>query len=126
MDQNTHFNREPPPQYFTRFQQFVAYIPPFVGLLRYESVGCYKDQLSPRAIDGNITFYKNPSKVVHKCYMRATLEGNSHFGVAYGSECYTSRHAGTTYHRYGEGSGCRDGRGGSWRISVYRVFDGKW
>ena len=64
---------------------------------------------------------------LRKCYERAVKEGNTHFSVQYGTECYTDRNAGSTYAKYGKTTGCKNGRGESWIMNVYEVVGpGEW
>ena len=59
--------------------------------------------------------------VIQKCFERAKEAGNEYFGVQYNVECYTSKDAGSTYNKYGKGSGCKFGREGGWLMTVYRI-----
>ena len=107
----------------------------------YEMVGCFcdnycgnhLDRSTTRAISGSITFYHPPLPVVVKCFEKSIAAGYSYFAVQNRNECFTSKNAGSTYDMFGETSGCRDGRGGKWRNSVYRItgiecyqFSGWW
>jgi C-type mannose receptor len=56
------------------------------------------------------------------CAQKAKRLGYRCFAVQYNSQCFTSRNACSTYARYGRTSGCRNGRGGTWRQNVYRVY----
>jgi hypothetical protein len=84
----------------------------------YKHVGCFKDT-GNRAISGGFVVY-DPSVVIRKCSERAKQKGNGFFAVQYNRECFTSHDAGRTYFKYGSSSGCRNGRGGSWAMNVYR------
>ena len=92
---------------------------------KFQLVSCYKDQRSQRAIEGRKTFY-DPSMVISKWFERALEEGNTHFGMEYDEQCYTSRNAEFTYNRHGRGTGCRYGRGGSLLVSVYQISTGNY
>ena len=76
------------------------------------------------AIGGTVQRF-HAKEVVQKCYERALAEGNSHFAVQYNIECHTSSLAYKTYHKYGETSGCVNGKGGSSVMSVYQILPGK-
>ena len=91
----------------------------------YVEIGCFRDSFIS-AISGGFKFYFQ-SSVVRSCYERAKQRGNSYFAVQHSYwlfyKCFTSRDAGKTYHKYGATSGCRYGRGGSWKNTVYWVMD---
>ena len=98
-------------------------------LLLFKRIGCFCDNYcgdkpeatTVRAISGKITFY-TPSTAVTKCYEKAKAGGYSHFAVQYYQECFTSEDAGSTYDRFGRTTGCTsDGRGGSWKSTVYEI-----
>ena len=55
------------------------------------------------------------------CRKYAEGKGWSVFAVQYQTECYTAENAGETYQKYGEGSGCANGKGGDWRQDVYEI-----
>jgi len=87
----------------------------------YVHLGCFRD--SPqRAISGGFQVFHH-TQVVRKCYEKAKQNGNKYFAVQYNHECFTSRDAGKTYHKYGRTSGCRNGRGGGWMQDVYKLKD---
>jgi len=85
----------------------------------YVPVGCFRDS-SRRAISGPMKVFQQ-NIVVRKCYERAKAYGNEYFAVQAKKYCFTSSNAGQTYHKYGRVSGCRHGRGGSWRQDVYKI-----
>jgi len=87
----------------------------------YVHLGCFRDN-PQRAISGGFQVFHH-NEVIRKCYEKAKRYGNKYFAVQYNRECFTSRDAGNTYHKYGRTSGCRYGRGGSWRQDVYKVKD---
>jgi len=88
-------------------------------IVSYEHVGCFNDR-SSRAISGGFTVY-SPHEVVHRCFEKAAKSGYGFFAVQYNQECFTHRDAGNTYAKYGRTTGCRNGRGGSWRQDVYKI-----
>ena len=69
------------------------------------------------------------SNVVDRCYNKAKRLGYKFFAVQYlykyeqyrRYECYTSSDAGQTYAKYGRTTGCKDGKGGSWMMNVYKI-----
>ena len=95
----------------------------------YEKVGCFCDNYcgdppdgtTTRAISGEITFYIPPETAVEKCFERANAAGFTYFALQNDKECFTSEDAGSTYYRFGATTGCRDGRGGAWMNSVYKI-----
>jgi len=86
----------------------------------YMHIGCFKDKRT-RAISGSFVVY-DPSVVIGKCFERAKHYGNYYFAVQNNRECFTSRSAGQTYAIYGSTLGCSHGRGGSWKLDVYKIF----
>jgi len=58
---------------------------------------------------------------LYKFHEKARKAGNRYFAVQNDVECFTSPDAGITYDKYGSSSGCRHGRGGHWRMTVYRL-----
>ena len=88
--------------------------------MTYTELGCFQDR-EDRAITGQITFY-SPDEAIKKCFERALRLKYSHFAVQYNNECFTSRNAATTYNRWGAGVGCRNGRGGSHLLTVYKII----
>ena len=91
----------------------------------YVEIGCFLDRRSS-AISGGWLNYPWWT-VVRSCYNTAKQRGNSYFAVQHGFlwfyKCFTGRDAGKTYHKYGATSGCRNGRGGSSKNTVYWVMD---
>ena len=85
----------------------------------FTKVGCFKDTSSRAISGGKVIFPAN--SVIQKCFERAKEAGNEYFGVQYNVECFTSKDAGSTYNKYGKGSGCKNGRGGGWLMTVYRI-----
>ena len=85
----------------------------------FTEIGCFWDGRK-RAISGDITIFPE-HEVIQKCYERAKAAGNNFFGVENAKECFTSKEAGQTYDKYGMTDGCQHGRGGGWRLTVYRV-----
>jgi len=69
----------------------------------YVQIGCFADK-ALRAISGHMTNYA-PHEAVEKCFERARREGNEYFSVQYNTQCFTSRHAGATYAKYGAANG---------------------
>ena len=45
--------------------------------------------------------------------------------MQYNTQCFTSNDAGVTYRKYGESNGCRNGRGGTWAMNVYKIIGGR-
>merc|ERR1712013_689023 len=86
---------------------------------KYTNLGCFKDH-SSRAIAGGFVRYA-PSTAIYQCYQKALRLGNQYFAVQYNTECFTHRDAGRTYAKYGRANGCRNGRGGGWKMNVYRI-----
>merc|ERR1712048_920015 len=86
----------------------------------FARIGCFADKPS-RAISGRVTRYP-PNEAVKKCFERARREGNEYFSVQYNTQCFTSRNAGATYAKYGAANGCKNGRGGAWKNTVYHVI----
>jgi len=86
-----------------------------------QEIGCFRDA-SSRAISGDMVEFSY-DEVVWRCYLRAKNFGYTHFAVQYNTECFTSYDAGETYDKYGSTSGCANGRGGSWKMTVYSVED---
>jgi len=82
-------------------------------------MGCFVDR-SKRAISGGYVNF-SPDAVIQKCHEKANKAGNSYFAIQNGVECFTSPEAGETYNKYGSSSGCSHGRGGHWRMTVYRI-----
>merc|ERR1712080_62241 len=58
---------------------------------------------------------------IQRCYEKAKMEGNEYFALEDNVECFTSSNAGQTYNKYGAAGGCRNGRGGGWRLTVYKL-----
>lgn len=85
----------------------------------YTHMGCFKDS-GHRAISGGFTNFPE-HEAIQKCYEKALAAGNGYFGVQNNRECFTSRDAGDTYDKHGKSDGCKNGRGGGWRMSVYRI-----
>ncbi len=81
------------------------------------SLGCWKDEMSTRAIDG----YAGELGV-QGCFERAHSLGNNVFAVQYGGECYTTPTAEDTYKKYRPSEGCAaHGTGGSYAQEVYKI-----
>ena len=80
-------------------------------------MGCFKDTIT-RAING--TWKEFQVEAIKNCYLRANEKGNMIFAVQDGRQCFTSPDAGETYDKYGETTGCMNGRGGFWKADVYR------
>merc|ERR1712159_916646 len=89
---------------------------------RYVALGCFNDRRN-RAIKGRFVRF-NPSIIMQKCSERARLIGDGVFAVQYNNECFTSRSASRTYNTYGRTTGCRNGRGGAWKMNVYKLVGG--
>jgi len=92
-----------------------------------EGIGCFKDEPS-RAITGAIAVF-DAATVIQKCAAKAKNEGNVIFGVQNNVECFTDSiareaNAAQTYAKYGATSGCKNGRGGTWRMNVYKLRGG--
>ena len=83
-----------------------------------KSLGCWKDNAN-RAIAGGIRF--NSNNPIEDCHNYAKEQGFSVFAVQYNTECFTAANAAETFKKYGESSGCRNGRGGGWAQNVYQV-----
>ena len=83
-------------------------------------LGCWKDG-NDRAIAGEIVKLKPPETLVQGCRMRTETMGWNVFAVQNDRECFTAADAVDTYQKHGEGTGCRNGRGGTWRIDVYEI-----
>jgi len=82
-------------------------------------IGCFADKKARAISGGYVTFARD--LVIQKCHEKAKRAGNSIFAVQNGVECFTSPTAGKSYGKYGRSTGCMDGRGGHWRMSVYRI-----
>ena len=83
----------------------------------YRSLGCWKDSLNTRAIDG----YQG-ALGVQGCFEKALSKRYNVFGVQYGGECYTSATAEDTYKIHGPSTGCsNDGAGGFYAQEVYKI-----
>ena len=83
----------------------------------YQSLGCWKDLLNARAIDG----YQG-ALGVHGCFEKALAKRYNVFGVQYGGECYTSATAEDTYKIHGPSTGCsNNGDGGFYAQEVYKI-----
>ena len=72
-----------------------------------------------RAISGKITIFP-PNKAVEMCHNLAKSKGHEYFAVQNNNECFTTSKV--TYNKYGKTSGCKDGRGGFWKLDVYKVL----
>ncbi|KAL5252434.1 hypothetical protein ACHWQZ_G015267 [Mnemiopsis leidyi] len=82
------------------------------------SLGCWTDN-ADRAIAGGIRL--NSNNPVEDCRNYAREQGFSVFAVQYFTQCFTAADAAETYNKYGESSGCVNGRGGGWAQNVYQV-----
>ena len=85
-------------------------------------VGCFHDKVLQgidRAIRGSAARYAN--NPITMCYSKAKAAGNEYFAVQDSTQCFTSSDAGKTYNKYGAATGCTNGRGGSWRNTVYKI-----
>ena len=60
------------------------------------SLGCWRIILEDPQISD-----KHGPLGVHGCYNLAKSQGNTVFGLLYGTECYTTSTAGDTYKKYG-------------------------
>jgi len=84
----------------------------------YNGLGCYTDRPN-RAIGG--TVIRLPAEtIVRQCSMIAKSRGHPMFAVEADVECYTARNGLSTYKKHGVTSGCKNGRGGLWKMSVYQ------
>jgi len=97
--------------------------------LNFESLGCWKDVASERAIvplegkdeilDGH---YLKREDAITKCYTAALKLGYRVFALQHGGFCMSSPEAEETYHMYGQAKNCReDGEGGPGTSQVYRI-----
>lgn len=84
--------------------------------LEYTPVGCYRDK-PKRAIPVRYLNYRRDP--IWKCYQYAKKRGFQYFAVQYKIQCFSN--AGNTYKKYGRRSGCRNGRGGTWAMDVYKI-----
>ena len=94
----------------------------YILFLAYVNVGCFKDT-STRAISGGHRNYNHDP--ITNCFNEAQKKGFKYFGVQYNTQCFTSNDAGVTYRKYGESNGCRNGRGGTWAMNVYKIIGGR-
>ena len=105
-----------------RFIKFYSVFLQIVGK-SYRKIGCFVDK-SKRAITySGKTFTGTPAEKINKCATLASCRGFDTFAVQYGGQCFTGPDAKNTYKKYGEGFGCHNGLGGTWRNDVY--FFGK-
>ena len=86
--------------------------------LEYESVGCFEDK-DTRAISGTSKGFA--VEAIKNCYLKAKEEGNMFFAVENVTECFTSPEAGETYNIYGKTTDCVAGRGGDFKMNVYKL-----
>ena len=56
-----------------------------------------------------------------QCHERAKKLGNTYFAVQANKQCFTSKNAGQTYQIYGITTGCKNERGGEWKMNVYKI-----
>ena len=83
-------------------------------------LGCFEDHpirampvlLSPRA------------NLIEECHKVAAFQGYKVYGVQNLGECWSGPDAHNTYYKYGESTSCKNGLGGKWANSVYRVTCG--
>jgi len=91
----------------------------------YDSLGCYVDDIW-RVLKKYHGDFTNPATAIDECAKKAKFAGHNIFGVAYGKQCFSDatasvNNAKKTYARLGLSTGCSDGRGGFWRINVYKL-----
>ena len=89
-----------------------------INVLDYTPVGCYGDRRN-RAIPVRYLNYRRDS--IRNCYKYAKTRGYKYFAVQYGIQCFSSSNAGNTYKRYGLSRRCKNGRGGTWAMTVYKI-----
>ena len=80
-------------------------------------IGCFGDGL-PRSLPN---YYSGTGHSVEVCFNRATQLGNTMFGVQNGGECWLDDSKKNNYDKYGTSDRCKDGVGGKWADSVYKI-----
>ena len=83
-------------------------------------IGCFKDE-STRAMPAKLSVGTN---LINGCEEQAAFSGYKVYGVQNQGECWSGPNAHNTYYKYGTSSSCRNGKGGPWTNSVYRVLSG--
>ena len=73
---------------------------------KIKSLGCWKDEGKPRAIEGGIRF-RSKSNPIGDCYEFAKKHRFTVFAVQYHTECFTAWSAADTYKKYGETDTCK-------------------
>ena len=73
-----------------------------------------------KELDGN---YKLRKHAIIRCFKLATKKGMRVFAVQDGGWCAASKSM-TDYKKYGKSDRCKDGKGGAWANSVYRIIRG--
>ena len=61
------------------------------------------------------------TNIIQTCYERAKTAGYKCFGVQSNTQCVTGANACDTYDKYGAATGCKNGRGASWKSDIYRI-----
>jgi len=88
---------------------------------KWLSIGCYKDTGS-RAFKGAKTNL-NGDNIIEQCRDLAANRQHAYFGLESGfftTQCYTGNDL--DWHlRFDPKRGCANGRGGSWRLNIYKV-----
>ena len=100
----------------------------------YEPVGCFKDEIYPRALPILVHNYfvnetdlaNSFADIIHACATKVFEIGLQYFGVEYRYECWTGVNGGKTYNRYGRSDECLSNYsvGSLWTIFVYRFVEG--
>ena len=86
-------------------------------LAKWQNLGCYRDN-SNRAFKGGFRQFPRAT-VIDDCRSLAVSRHHQYFGVESGDQCFTGNNI-ENVQRYGLDRDCNDGRGGSWKLSVYR------
>ena len=84
-------------------------------------LGCWIDKSSQRSVEGERELFPAGADTVKGCRIRAETMGYTIFAVQNENACRTAANAGDTYKKYGRGTGCSNGRGGSNLNDVYEI-----
>ncbi|XP_065644697.1 uncharacterized protein LOC100203833 isoform X42 [Hydra vulgaris] len=69
------------------------------------------------------TLYKKRQDPVNDCSSVSQSRGYKVFAIQNGGACFSGPNAEQTYKRYGKSDACKEGKGGPFANSVYKLFD---
>lgn len=87
---------------------------------KWKNMGCYRDDWN-RAFKGGFKNFPRAT-IIDDCRTLAINRNHNFFGVENSNECFTGNNF-RSVRRYGLVRHCYDGRGGGWKLNVYKVLN---